>query len=166
MLEIVGMPLEDERAGIDKHHRITHLGQLAQDVAGDEERLAARREQPDEVLELQPRLRIEAGSRLIEDHELRVGEEHPAEAEPLRHPLGELCHLPVGEGPEVGKLDHLFDPLAALSGGEAVRPGEEVEILKHRHRLVGAERIGHPADEAADLAGVLDDIEVVDDDAP
>lgn len=133
MFEIVGMPLEDERAGIDEHHRIAHLGQFAQNVAGDEERLAARREEANEVLELQPRFRIEAGGGFVEDHEIRVGEEHPPEAEPLRHPLGELRHLPVGERPEVGKLDHLLDPLARF---RAEKPYDRAKKSRYSNTVI------------------------------
>ena len=44
----------------------------------------------------------------------------------------------------------------------AERAGVEVEVLEHRHVLVVAEVVGHPADEPAHLGRVVDDVDAAD----
>ena len=77
--------------------------------------------------ELAPRVRVEAGGRLVEDQELRMVYQGDAE--------GQLLALAVREVHRVAaaffeKADMLEDP-RHLIGGAAVKPGEEIHDLAH-----------------------------------
>ena len=67
---------------------------------------------------------VERVERLVEDHELRLVEQHAAEAEPLAHPAREGRDALVADLPEAEALEQHPDPLAAAPGaGRGARTG-------------------------------------------
>ena len=85
-------------------------------------------------------------------------DEGAAEAEALTLAFGELADEPVGERAEVSEGDDVVDAGEAVGSAEAEGAGVEVEVLEHRHVFVGAEAVGDPAEEPADVGWVEDDI--------
>ena len=108
-------------------------------------------ERVDLVPELAPRLGIDAGGRLVEQQQLRLGQDAGAEREPLlpaaRQFAGELL-LAAGQ-PE--PLDRLARGAARI--GHAIDARDEFQILADREVLVEAEALRHVADLALDLVG-------------
>ena len=131
-------------------------------MGGDEDGFPLLGQHPDEVLELHPRLGIEAGGGFIHDEHLRIVKQRATEAKALGHALRKLVGESLGKRDEVGEIHYLLDPLAAFLALVAQRAGIEIQILEHRHVLVVSEMIGHPADEFADLGGMMDDIDATD----
>ena len=92
-------------------------------------------------------LLVEAGVRLVEQHEVGLVQERPAEREPLLHPAGEGRH-PLAPGlPEAVALEQHPDPLAPL--GDAVEAAVEVEVLERGQLPVDERLVGEVADAAA-----------------
>ena len=85
-------------------------------------------------------------------------DEGAAEAETLALAFGELVDETVGERAEVCEGDDVVDAGEAVGTAEAEGAGVEVEVFEHRHVFVGAEAVGDPAEEPADVGWVEDDI--------
>ena len=58
---------------------------MSADVAADEDRLAEGPQLAQQLSELEPRARVEARGRLVEDQHLRVVDQGMREAQPLLH---------------------------------------------------------------------------------
>ncbi len=65
---------------------------------------------------------IQSGERLVEDEQLGVVEQSPAEREPLRHPSGVRRYPLVARLPQGEALEEHADPLASLR--HAVEPAD------------------------------------------
>ena len=96
-------------------------------------------------------LLVERAERLVEDEQLRVVQQRPAEREPLEHAARERVGPLVARVPEPEALEQHPDPLPAL--GHAVQPAVEVEVLE-RGQLAVDERL--VAEEPDPLARRLD----------
>ena len=114
-------------------------------VGGDEHGGSLVGQAGDEVPELPPRQRVDAGGRLGEDEEGRPVEEG--------HGHGQALLPAAGEGPgqrlrlpaQAGALDHLAQARLAPGAGEPVHAGEEAQVLAHGEVLVEREALGHVA---------------------
>src|SRR5207244_5693330 len=59
---------------------------------------------------------------------------------------------------EPGQMEQLALPLARLTGRDAIAVAVEVDVLLHRQVGIEAELLGHVADRALDLLGLLRDV--------
>ena len=91
-------------------------------------------------------LRVEPVEGLVEEEQVRVVEEGPAEREPLEHAAREGRDPLVPHAPEPEALEHRARPLAAL--GQAVEAPVEVEVLERRQLAVDERLVGEEADRA------------------
>ena len=109
---------------------------------------------------------VERRVRLVEDDEVRLVEERPAEREPLRHPARVGRHPLMAGVPQAEPLEQHPDALAPLA--DAVEPAVQLEVLErgqleidkrlvpeeadapafHRDRERAARRRGKPGDQA------------------
>ena len=62
--------------------------------------------------ELVAQLDVDAGGRLVEDHEARLVQQRAGEQQPAAHPAGELRRAHVALGAQVEDVDHLLGALA------------------------------------------------------
>ena len=119
--------------------------------------MPARGETVQLVPELAPRLRIDAGGRLVEEQQLRLVEQTRGEREPLlpaaRQRTGELSRA---RG-EAEPLEPFADPRLAVA--HRVDPGDELEVLGDREVLVQAELLRHVPDAPLDLGRGGADVE-------
>src|SRR5437899_1711118 len=82
-----GWAAEQRPTLIENDQPICDLLQLPEQVAAQENGLALVTEAPQEVAQLDDAQRIESVRRLVDDQELRIGEQRHCEAEPLLHPM-------------------------------------------------------------------------------
>jgi hypothetical protein len=143
-------------AALDDDDRIADLGQLGQDVARDEHRLAARGELAHELAELDARPRVEARRRLVEDQQRRVVEQRLGQVQPLAHALAQARGRPVEEAVEAAEGGQRVDAARARRAAQAVGPREEVEELARAQVRVGRELVGHEADALAHRSRLLE----------
>ena len=127
--------LGDHPAVGDVADAVAALG-LVHVVGGDEHGHAVGGQPVDLVPELAPRLGVDAGGRLVEQEELRrvhdAGGERQALLPAARQRAGEL---PAARG-QAEAVERLGDLGARV--GQAVEPGDEVEVLLDREVLVEA----------------------------
>ena len=107
---------------MDDHDAIDGLGDLGEDVAGDEDRASLGRERAQEVPEPSDPGRIEAVRRLIEHEHFRVAEQRRREAEALAHPERVALHALFGGGAQLNEREHLLHPRRAQAGRGGLHP--------------------------------------------
>ena len=81
----VGRARDDEPAGVDHHDVVAHLLHVVEQVGGHQHRDAERAEAGDERQHLLAAERIEAGGRLVEQHQLGIADERLGELGALAH---------------------------------------------------------------------------------
>src|SRR5690606_15888055 len=106
----------------------------------------------DEIPELTPGQRIDAGGRLVEDEEVRIVNERAAEAELLPHAARELARGPVEERREAGAFGELRDTALSFFPVVPEKPAEEVDVFVDGKRRVEilSETLGHVGDARPD----------------
>ena len=131
--------------------------ELGEDVAADQDRLAHPAQLAQDLAHLDPRARIQARGRLVQDEQLRVVDQRVRQAQPLAHPARERLDVRVALVDEAHDLQQLPDHGAAPRRRHVVAAREEVEVLPDPQVVVDAVEVGHVADPAAHLDGVLGD---------
>jgi hypothetical protein len=127
---------------------------LLQVLRGQEDRHAAGHKFPDDLPHRPAATRVQAGGRLVEEHDPRVAHQGHGQVQPAPHTAG------VGGGQLLGRL-HQVEALQQLGG--AARPLGPVQVVQVGHQqqvLLAGEQIvyrrelpGH-ADHAADRVGL------------
>ena len=120
-------------------HQNTHPGPVLADVG-------------DQVPELRPGERVDAGRRLVEDQEIRIMDQRAAKAELLFHAARQLAGWPVEERVQPGCVGQAVDPPAPLGRVMSEQAGDELQILLDRESRgkVLAEALRHIGDIRAD----------------
>jgi hypothetical protein len=102
------------------------------EVVGDED--AGRRGPPAEPLEivgqLRPRPRVERAERLVEEQELRLDDERPGQADPLRLAGRELAGMPVAQVSDPQPLEPAVDPPARLRRVDPSEPEAGRDVVE------------------------------------
>ena len=143
-------------AVLDDCGAVADFGQLGKDVRADEDGLSAVGQHAEQLAELDPGPRIQAGGRLVEDQHRRIVDDGPGQAHPLFHALGERSQEPIANAGEIGELLDGIDDRPPLGAPHIVGPGKKVEVFVHGHVAIGGQRIGHEAHKAAGLLRIVD----------
>ena len=98
----------------------------------------------DLVPEIAPRLGIDAGGRLVQQQQLRIGQRAGAERQALLPAAGEFAGELLFAAIEAEPLDHLARGASRIA--HAIKPRDEFQIFAHRQILVQAEALRHVAD--------------------
>jgi hypothetical protein len=136
---------EAEFSRADDHHVVGGPRDLAQHVAGHDDRaplagqVAQRGAQPGRAA------RVQAVGRLVQDQHLRVAEQRRREAEALPHAERERPDRPPGRGVQAGQVEHLVHP----PGRNPVRGGQDPQMVTGPPARVKAGRLQHRADHPA-----------------
>jgi hypothetical protein len=152
--ELVHRTGEHEGTGIDHDDVIAHPLYVVEQVGGEQDGDAERRQAADEVEHLLPPDGVEPGRRLVEQHELGIGDERLGELHALAHPRRETTD---GTEPRLVESDEVENVGRPLSRGARRKPGELAEAGNEVGcRLVVGEAVvlGHVAEPAADADGI------------
>ena len=89
--------------------RGAQLLELGEDVAADEDGLAERAELAEQLAQLDPGARVEAGGGLVEQQHLGVVDERVGEAQALLHAARQALDVGVALVGEVDQLEQVAD---------------------------------------------------------
>ena len=137
--ELVDRALLDQPAAADDDEVVGHQRHLRQQVAADEHRLALPGEVHEHVADPADALGVEPVGRLVEDHGVRVAEQHAGQAEPLAH--AERVALDLAPG-DLGQADQV-EALVDARRGDPVRrrqPAQVVATAAARVHVAGVEQ--------------------------
>ncbi len=132
----------------DQTDMVAELLGLFEDVGREENRLAARLEIADQVLEQRLRDRIEARERLVEDQDVGVVEDRADELDLLLHALRQRLDLRLGPLSELDAFEPLADQLLGAPTLDSVQLGEEQQMVGDGHLAVEAAFFRQVADSA------------------
>ena len=110
----IGRPGDDEPATVDHHDVVADLLHVVEQVGGHQHGDAERAEPGDEGEHLLAAERIEAGRRLVEQHQFGIADECLGQLGALAHARGEAL-----DRPEAGlvEADEIEDVRCPLPGG-------------------------------------------------
>ena len=145
----------------DADHR-AELGELREDVARDDDRLAHALELLEDLAHLHSRPRVEARGGFVEQQHCGIVDQGARQAHALlqatRERVDELA-LALGHADQRQQVvDDLLAPLLRLSVARRI----EVEVLADAELVVHAEEVGHVADAGVDLLTFLGHVGAVD----
>ena len=151
--------LEQDPPPVDDRHAGAQLAHVLDDVRGEKDD-AVLAELGEQVEEPHALGRVEAGRRLVHDHQLRVAEEGDGDAEALLHAARVaaellLAHLPQVHLPEE-RVHHVL-PLALPP--DPLEQREVVEQLLRPHVRIDAELLRQVAQRPADVVLLPHDVE-------
>src|SRR6185312_16935415 len=132
----------EHAAVLDDRDAVGELLGLVEVVRREQDRLAEVAQRADRLPGGPPRLRVEAGSRLVEEDQLGIADQREREVQPPQLTARELAAAHVGRLAEARERDHLLD---VARGGIEARPMGE--------GLAGG-------DVAVDAAGLQDDADL------
>ena len=150
VIDLLDRAVHQQLAALDDADRRAAIGQLGEDVARNEDRLAHPAKFLEEGLDLDPRAGIEAGGRLVEDQHRRIVDQRFRQAEPLLHAARKAVDERLALAGQIEQVEHVADDLLPPRAGQLVGHGEEVQKLPDLHAVIDAEIVGHVADAAAD----------------
>ena len=119
-------------------------------VRREQRRLPGAVEVLEDPPEVDARLRVDAGGRLVEEQHLRLVHERAGHHQPLREAAGEVEDHRVGALGERELLEQLVGPRAGAGARNAEEAAVVVEVLPDRQRAVERVRLRDDADLALD----------------
>ena len=111
-----------------------------------------------ELPELEPRARVEAGGRLVEEQHARLADQAGAEVEPAAHAAGVAADETVGRVAEAEPLQRVGRTAARLGPAETVQQPDDLEVLAARELVVDGRELAGQPDQLTHLLGVADDV--------
>ncbi len=130
--QVLDLSLGGDRALPEDGHAAADQLDLREEMRVQEDRPALRRFFLQQVADLPPADRIDAVRRLVEQEDVGLVHERGGQAEPLRHPLGELLDPHIGPVGEADALEQPRDPRTEVRRGDARHPPEDRERLAGR----------------------------------
>ena len=129
------MPLRELRALCEHDDRVAEPHDEVHVVLDDEEGQSARVQRADALLDLLDEHRIDAGRRLVQQHELRFGHQHRCELEELLLAVREVARALLAESRDAEFVEQLQRTLALVPpdcGRERGRP----RLLERRDHVL------------------------------
>ena len=98
-------------------------------MTAQEDRLAPPRQRHDQVFDLATADGIQARSRLIQDHQIRIVDERLRQADAPLHAFGELAYRSRPRLAQAHHFEQLFGAVFALGPGQLKQIAEKVQCL-------------------------------------
>lgn len=154
-LELVGGAAGDDEAVVDDADVVRQAVGLLQVLGGQQERRAACDEFLDDLPQLLPVARVEAGRRLVHEHHRRGDDERRRQVEAAAHPSGVRLRRPVGRVGEVEPFQQLARPGLRVAPAHLVELTDHLQVLTAGQILVDRGELAGEPDRAADVVGSL-----------
>ena len=166
LLQLPRGPEGDDAATGDERVSVHDRLALQQVVAREQDGAAAGHPVSEDRTEAEPHVDVHVRERLVEEEQLRGGQQDAREfgALPLAHRhLSNSVPIEVRDPQELGGPR---DPLGDLRRRMARHAGEEPEVLRQGHVLIGEREVEDDPEMAADLVWGLADVDAAHDRVP
>ena len=142
-------------SAVINHGPVAHVFDIAQEVAGEDDRLASTGQCQDEVFDFATPQRIQARGGFVEDDQIRVVDQRLSDADAALHALGEFADGARAGLVQAHHLDELLGAAAAFGRVDLEEAAEEVERLARVQEAVEVAFFGQVADAGlgGDIAG-------------
>ena len=149
--QLLGSSFGDDLPVVDDGDAVAERVRLVQVVRGQKDGDAALVQPLHLVPDARSALRVEAGSRLVEEQELRLVDKAQPDVESALLAARVGADLAVGAGFQLQRRDQLGRPPRCGGGGHAVQPSLEDELSTAGDLAIGAAGLAHIADAFPDL---------------
>ena len=112
-VDVLDRPVHQQLAALDDADRRAAIGQLAEDVAGDQNRLAHPPQLFEQRFDFQPGSRIEPAGGFVQDQHRRIVNQRFGQAQPLLHAARQAVDEVVALVGQVQQFQHVADDLLA-----------------------------------------------------
>ena len=126
---------------VEDQHPVHRLGHLGQEVAGHQHGAAPRGQAAQQVTQPADPLRVQAVGRLVQDQQLRIGEQGGGQAETLAHAEREPADPAVGHAAQLDQPEDVVDPREV----RLTRHGLDPQVVTGRPARMKARRLQHRA---------------------
>ena len=170
--DLPGGVLLDERARaafgddlglVHDHEPVAQLLGLVHVVRRQDERHAALLEPVEPVPQQVPRLRVEAGRRLVEEQQVGLVDEGAGDRQPSLHPARQRLDLVAGPLGELGEVEQLVRAARRPRRGQPEVAAVDDEVLADRQLVVEGVLLWDDAEARADLRAVRGGVHAQDD---
>ena len=128
--QLVGPPAGGDPATVEEDDPVADLRDLVHVMRGEDDRDPFLVALPaDEVADLDGDVRVERGRRLVQERDLRPGQEGLGQHHPRGLAGGEPLHRPSPQIPDAEPREQVPAPLRSLASIEAVQPAEDIQVL-------------------------------------
>ena len=162
VLELVRGALGDHVAVVDDHDPVGEAVGLLEVLRGQQHGRAGRRARLDRLPHAQPRARVQAGRRLVEEQHRRPGDERGGEVQPPAHAAGVGLGGPLGRLGELEALEQLVRARLRLLAGQVVELADHLEVLEAGQVLVDGRVLAGEPDLGPQRGRVAHDVEAGD----
>ena len=153
-LQFLRGPGGDDQAAVENHDLVRQLVRLVEVLGSEQQRRPAGGQRPDDVPHAQPRPRVQARSRLVEEQHLGMPDETRGQVQAALHPAGEVLGGPVGRIEQVELLQQLVGPAAGTRPAQVIQPPDDLKVLPAGQLLLDGRRLPGQADRPADGGGL------------
>ena len=115
-------------------------------------------ERADDLPHLVARARVEAGGRLVEEHQPRGDDDARGDVEPAPHAAGVVLDLAAGGVGDAERVEQLVGAVLRRPARVAEQPRHQDQVLAAGEVLVDGGELPGEADEAAHRVGLGDDV--------
>ena len=154
--------LGHDLALVDDHDPVAQLLGLVHVVRGEHQGGAALLEPEQPVPEHVPRLRVEAGRRLVEHEDARLVDQRAGDGQPPLHAARQVVDLGVALLLELREAQELVGPRRAHGPGDAEVAAVHDEVVPHAQLGVEVVLLRHHPEQRPDLRAVRVGVEAED----
>ena len=160
LLELGEGAVGDDSSLVEDRDPVGELFGLVEVLRGEQHRGAVAGELPDRLPDLDPRLWIESGRRLVEEEHGRVADQAHRDVEATAHPARVGRHPAAGRVGQVEPGQQVVRDRAGVV--EVPQLGDQDEVLPSGEDLVDGGELAGEADRLAHLRGLGGDVVPVD----
>ena len=139
----------DDAAALDEHDPIARGFHFAEQMGIEKDRDPVGAQLGDDVAHQQPSQWVEAGGRLVQEHELRLVQQRLCQPRALQHALAVAAQRAIGRIDEVHAGQQSIDAGVQRAASQPIEAAVKPQQLRRRERLVKTEMLGKKADARA-----------------
>jgi hypothetical protein len=149
-LELTRGALGDHPPPVDDRDAVGQLVGLLEVLGAEQDRRPLGRQRPGDLPHLVARPRVQAGGRLVEEHQPRGDDDARRDVQPAAHAPGPVLDQPSGRVRDAERVEQLVRPRPGGGPAVAQQPAEQHEVLPAGELLVDRRQLAGEADQAAD----------------
>ena len=149
LLELPGGSLRDDASSVEDRDAVGELVGLLEVLRGEEHRGAVTDQVVDDLPHGAAAARVEAGSRLVEEDDLRPAHERHRQIESPAHPARIRRDEAVGRLDQLEALEQVADSPARVGAYEVMQVGHQREVLASGEQIVDGRELARNSDRVA-----------------
>ena len=162
VLQLLGRARGDDQAVVDDHDLVRQFVGLVEVLGGQQQRGSLGHQRPDDVPHAQPRPRVQAGGRFVQEQHPRPADQARGQVQAPLHAAGVGLRGPVGRVGQPELLQQLDGPAAGLRPAQVVQPPDDLQVLPAGQLFLDGGRLPGQPDRPAHRGRLPDHVVALD----